>query len=911
MGSINGTSMSDGGYDDVRETTLTGFVSGSPTSVVVPLVGDLVILLDEYFEDQGQSKEDAEELKKAYELWFGVVDGCQLHGAIFKCQKRWPKKWDGFLWKVFVVRAGLPVEEYRKLAVVQNERCRQANHYEPTMFELLNGLRKVYDSMLFGTSKSKVKFTHRDVAFNYDGGNHDKNTTVKQAVSLAIRLSKRTLDVIGIVSNMACQEMILNNSSLNSRKLTCTNEVLRTYDCRLFKYFLCPSTIRGASNFLNALKEGDEEAQVNTVHRARHWSESNDYKPLKSETLSAQFTFAKRALAEEKKFLRHLESDKWPNCMLVTRNNLLRSTAFDEDLVLNEGNDLFVLESVWELFSQNFPARAKRLGRKLSDGTQVETSSDQLSPSTTESASQDDTPQVSTSNSSGPEESSKDRMLREKEAADAVKLEAVRLKEEQAKREAEERRREAERKRLMRSEADRTLKECGIETHHTTFNRFRKDIWTSSSARFDMILSALPRNCDDKTLESLPSFCKSTLKTGSYVSFVVSEEQFSKLKHTFQAASFKVCHHSYKVHYDPKTVKRKRNADFPQCHDDICFIAKTQGSHPNSFVPDFAICYDKEEIPTATFLSSVFNMNSCQHKLRAPKHNSPVFPEERSVDLFTHLLRLFSPPSAHILDPFGGPLTVSLACFKTNRTCTAIDGSEPGCRYAMGRLRIFATPEKTMNSLESYIDVDAEPSADTELDSFKVETKPIQRESNEQDSTEEFDPSAAHLSLSPDGEDHSALCATQEGIDEADASSDPGTSTCPEQDSRSKVGSETADVIMQPCANETSTHSDNSETASYKTAEENIGVPNTPTLKQDSLPQGELHHCHTTGKTASALPSTRMVTRAKKKQKIVSDPSEISNTIKDTGESNKSHDNTMKEKEVQGADALLKLTTGH
>ena len=199
-----------------------------------------------------------------------------------------------------------------------------------------------------------------------------------------------------------------------------------------------------------------------------------------------------------------------------------------------------------------------------------------------------------------------------------------------------------------------------------------------------MVLSALPSNCDDKTLENIPSFCKATLKTGSYVSFVVSEDQFTKLRHAFQAASFKVCHHSYKVHYDPKTVKRKRNVDFPQRHDDICFIAKTQGTHPKSFVPDFAMSYEQEEIPTATFLASVFNVSSCQNKLRAPKHHSPIFPEERSVDLFVHLLRLFSPPNGNILDPFGGPLSVSLACFKTNRTCTAIDGSEPGYRLPLG-----------------------------------------------------------------------------------------------------------------------------------------------------------------------------------------------------------------------------------
>ena len=61
---------------------LCGMVSGSPTSVVVPLQGDLSYLFDDYMETQCDSVNDAHFMKSRHEVWYGVVDGCQLHGGI-------------------------------------------------------------------------------------------------------------------------------------------------------------------------------------------------------------------------------------------------------------------------------------------------------------------------------------------------------------------------------------------------------------------------------------------------------------------------------------------------------------------------------------------------------------------------------------------------------------------------------------------------------------------------------------------------------------------------------------------------------------------------------------------------------------------------------------------------------------
>ena len=139
----------------------------------------------------------------------------------------------------FRLESACSVVEYRKQSIIQNERCKKANHYEPAMYELLKVLRQVHDRM-YGNLRKQSRsgsrgtiFKHRDVACHCDGGNHGKNTTVKQAVYLAIRLSPGTIEKIGEIAKMSFAEIILNFSELNSRKLKSTEAVLSAYDCRL------------------------------------------------------------------------------------------------------------------------------------------------------------------------------------------------------------------------------------------------------------------------------------------------------------------------------------------------------------------------------------------------------------------------------------------------------------------------------------------------------------------------------------------------------------------------------------------------------------------------------------------------------------------------------------------------------
>ena len=120
---------------------LTGMISGPPSSVAVPLVADLQYLVHNHLKKKYDNNEDIEEAKKEHNIWYGIIDGCHLNCAIVELKEDFPLKWGNFMWKIFVLKPGYSIDEYRKLSVVQNERNKQDYHYDTTLFDLLSNLR--------------------------------------------------------------------------------------------------------------------------------------------------------------------------------------------------------------------------------------------------------------------------------------------------------------------------------------------------------------------------------------------------------------------------------------------------------------------------------------------------------------------------------------------------------------------------------------------------------------------------------------------------------------------------------------------------------------------------------------------------------------------------------------------------
>ena len=90
--------------DSISPSTILPGTSGTPTSIAVPLTGELMYLMDEWIESNATAPDEVAYMKAQNTAWYGIVDGCQLHAAIMQLRTINPSKWGKFMWGVFVVQ---------------------------------------------------------------------------------------------------------------------------------------------------------------------------------------------------------------------------------------------------------------------------------------------------------------------------------------------------------------------------------------------------------------------------------------------------------------------------------------------------------------------------------------------------------------------------------------------------------------------------------------------------------------------------------------------------------------------------------------------------------------------------------------------------------------------------------------
>ncbi len=241
--------------------------------------------------------------------------------------------------------------------------------------------------------------------------------------------------------------------------------------------------------------------------------------------------------------------------------------------------------------------------------------------------------------------------------------------------------------------------------------------WSTSSPKVDLVFSCITDMKDDGFLENLPEFCKHVGKPGSYVFLILTVVQFVNLGEAFKDKGFKVAEHPFDIVYDTSTVQRKVMSDFPQRHSDIALICRYPGDHPDGFHPfhrnvDPDVSMQLHESGDSSLSSGDFdcrahfasfiNVSACRRKLKRPRSNAAFFSWEKNCELVTRIVQTFCPFQGLVIDPFPGPLTTALACFKSKRSCISVSAKTDGFKYARGRLRIHAATNATLEELEDY-----------------------------------------------------------------------------------------------------------------------------------------------------------------------------------------------------------------
>ena len=610
-----------------------GIVAGTDNAIVLQLGSETSYFVTDYLKNSGMSSLEASRRFEEVDIWYGVIDGNHSLLALKSIIEEKTPGWGNFQWYVTKLTGGHIIDEYRKLARMQNARHDRAYYVETTHYDLLKGLRLEYENILskklkVATNRRKPpKVGHREVATAYDGAPHTGHTSVKQAVSVAVRLSARALDVYGSIVNQELPGTIFNNPSFQTSGLSCEQDVLQSMDCRLFRKMVCFGALRSSRKFMSAVQDGNEMAQINTFFRMKHWCEGHNFRSIQTETVTEQFHLALDALKEEEKFLTFICEEDWPEGMETIRVNLHNTTLCDSELITNRGNDSDILPSIWNCFKRLYFQRAQAL---LNGSKDITVTSDPPEHETVQPPTQDD-------------------------------IEAAALL---------EAKKEAERKAKLRSDSDDILQAAHIYSFNMTWEAFEVEHWKEGSVRFDFLISDL---CDiDITSENavrFSSFCNRVIKRGSYIFLFVDPDTFPKWKSYFKNEGFKVMRVPFVVLYNRENIQRRVLRDFPQSHIEFGLVAKSSGVHPDGFKPKF----EDGSVPIEARYASAIDAMPCIEKLKLPNSRSPLYIHEKSKELIIHLLDILSPLQCHVLEPSANTMATSLAFLDSKRGCTNIE----------------------------------------------------------------------------------------------------------------------------------------------------------------------------------------------------------------------------------------------
>lgn len=349
-----------------------GIVAGSDAPIVIPLSGTLRRFLVLHFKtDKGLTEREARERVASRELWYGVVDGMHRLLAIWEMMEDDYETWKGFSWPVTVLRGGHSIAILKQLARHQNAKHDAECYVETTFYDTLRGLRVEADRLTAEANGKKP--TAREIAEEFDGMPHNRESTIKQCATTAVRLAESVIDVIGEITNSEHPELVSTQTMANDSLNTNPSQVMSTTDCRVYRKFVNITSLKSATLFMNAEGEDGVQCQINTLYRLRELCRGNKYKAASYRTVSEQFQKAREALREARKFEVFLESAKWPDEMQTVYMNLLRTCKFDDEVQENIGNDLDLLPMILEKYRNAFPAISPQKERKYTASLLKET----------------------------------------------------------------------------------------------------------------------------------------------------------------------------------------------------------------------------------------------------------------------------------------------------------------------------------------------------------------------------------------------------------------------------------------------------------------------------------------------------------------------------------------------------------
>ena len=708
----------------------SGFVETSSTVIVMPLEKGDTSFLTQYDEQRRRDGRASISSDSMNADWYGIIDGCHRHAAFMDIRDEFGGSWTDFMMKVTCLKRRISLSKCKQIQRAHHQLLDDAFRIETTMFDLLSGLRKIYDRLyneqaLHHRGSKPIEVKHQTVAELYDGVPHVKMDFTRQAVSVASRISLEALHAIGDVVNEERPRLCLQDPMVNTDGVQDEELIMKQFDCRVFRGFVKWTALRASTTFMNGVSKGQVEAQVNTIYRVRSWVAANNFRSAQACEVSRQFGLALLAQKESEKFLAYTGRSECPESMSMMRDDLFQSTKYDSFLETNRGNDIDMITPIIDCFSKIFPREYEAIEATRS------------SKETSAQARDEDISDIDTSPLYDDEVHSP---RHHDDEVDCLK-QTEKNKEEEFLLQQSVRHCES---------ADTILLECGISLFNKTWPRYMRDDCNEEHHIVDLILTQAPvhlKKCSQKSASNMDDFstsekedfakaAKRCLRVGGYIFMVVTSDSFISWKASFQSVGLQVMCSPFVIVYDQGTLPDRRSVDFPKSDASFAVLARLPGKNSSGFKPRFESVHREEPFQGSPGFSSIRNVPRCVHKLRRLNGMMPLRSTELDVKLVASIMDLFAPDGGHVLDPFGGAFEVALAALQTRRKCIAIEKDIECFMHAISRIRISVTPHATLQDMSKFMHMYRKQS-EFSLAFQNIDDKELQQQDSEVAETDE------------------------------------------------------------------------------------------------------------------------------------------------------------------------------
>ena len=317
--------------------SVTGHVCVGKFPVIAELPSEYEDRILDYFCSQGRDRETSKRYISTRKVYH-VVNGGYEHEGRWRLIDEREYEFSGITWRTVEIMWQEP-KVLRAISIMSSQVQKREFIVELSFLDEMVYLRRVIQdyinehAIVLDASKPLPRGFCKEICKAYSGGTEYSNSTLRHLVSIAAKMSMKTMLMMRRAIDEECPIIA---RSINKKDIC--EESVEILDTRVFRTLINSKTLRGAKSFLNP--ETSDDDRLNTLYRIRYLAQDKgSYRGVDAKTLETQLEAAIQGRKSIECFrLRIMRDNPWPAAMKPLLQNILQTTKLDEDIFI-KGSD--------------------------------------------------------------------------------------------------------------------------------------------------------------------------------------------------------------------------------------------------------------------------------------------------------------------------------------------------------------------------------------------------------------------------------------------------------------------------------------------------------------------------------------------------------------------------------------------